>query len=118
MGLVLLGATAIVGLISLPITLILSLALTGLIAALIAKVIPNDDSTRERRSDLVGKPGEAIFDINGDFGMAKVRGAAGDFFQVPCRTATGQPNIPKGTRVVLFDYDREKGIFQVAPFQA
>ena len=113
-----LGASAVIGLISLPVTLILALALTGLFAALIAKIIPNDDSTRQRRTDLVGKAGEAMYDINAEFGMATVRGTAGDFFQVPCRTAAGKPQIPKGARIVLFDYDREKGIFEAAPFEA
>jgi hypothetical protein len=49
--------------------------------------------------------------------MAKVRGEAGDFFQVPCRTRAGTPRIPKGARIVLFDYDREKGVFEVAPYE-
>ncbi len=112
-----LGPTALIGFISAPISLLLALALTGGVAALIAKIIPNDDSAHERRSDLVGKPGEAMFDINASFGMARVRGAAGDFFQVPCRTAAGKPAIPKGARIILFDYDRDQGVFQVAPYE-
>jgi len=75
-----LGTTALIGFISVPLALVIALALTGLAAALIGKVIPNDDSNRERRSDLVGKAGEAMYDIDSQFGMAKVRGEAGDFF--------------------------------------
>jgi membrane protein implicated in regulation of membrane protease activity len=112
------GPTALVALISLPLALAISLTITGLCAAAIGKVIPADGGTPERRQDLVGKRGEAIYDINATFGMANVRGEAGDLFQVPCRTATGRPTIPKGTRVILFDYDRDKGVFQVAPFEA
>jgi membrane protein implicated in regulation of membrane protease activity len=112
------GASILVPAISLPITLLLSLTLTGLCAALIGKIIPTDDGTRERRQDLVGKCGDAIYDIDGTFGMATVRGSAGDFYQIPCRTAVGKPRIAKGTRVVIFDYDREKGVFHVAPFDA
>jgi hypothetical protein len=113
-----LGNSAFVGLISIPVTLTLALTLTGLFAKVIAKIIPNDDSLRENRSDLVGKPAEAMFDINATFGMARVRGAAGDFFQVPCRTALGKPPILKGAKIVLFDYDRDQGVFQVAPFES
>jgi membrane protein implicated in regulation of membrane protease activity len=101
-----------------PLDLVLTIAATGAVAALIAKVIPNDDSTRQRRSDLVGKSGEAIYDIDETFGMANVRGDAGDLFQIPCRTVNGSARIPKGARVVVFDYDREKGVFHVAPFNA
>jgi hypothetical protein len=113
-----LGDSAFIGLISAPITLLLALALTGLVAKIIAKILPNDESLRENRSDLVGKIAEAMFDINATFGMARVRGAAGDFFQVPCRTALGKPPILKGAKIVLFDYDRDQGVFQVAPFES
>jgi membrane protein implicated in regulation of membrane protease activity len=112
------GATGFVTVISLPLTLVISLTLTGLCAAAIAKIIPSDEGTRERRQDLVGKPGEAMFEITASFGMAKVRGNAGDFYQVPCRTVAGKPPIAKGTRIVLFDYDRQDNVFTVAPFDA
>ena len=91
------GATGFVSVISVPLTLAISLTLTGLCAAVIAKIIPSDEGTRERRQDLVGKAGEAMFEINESFGMAKVRGNAGDFYQVPCRTVAGKPPIAKGT---------------------
>ena len=113
-----LGASDWIALISIPVTMVISFGLTGLFAALIAKVIPTEDGPRERREDLVGKPGEAIYDIDANFGMAKVRGHAGDFFQIPCHTGADKPRIAKGTRVVIFNYDREKGVFEVAPFDA
>jgi membrane protein implicated in regulation of membrane protease activity len=112
------GPTALVALISLPVALVISLTITGLCAAAVGKVIPADGGTPQRRQDLVGKRGEAIYDINATFGMANVRGDAGDLFQVPCRTGAGRPPIPKGARVVLCDYDRDKGVFQAAPFEA
>jgi len=112
-----LGASFVVGFISVPITLIVSLVVTGLCAAGFAKVFPNNDSSRQRRQDLVGKSGEAIYDIDAAFGMASVRGDAGDFFQIPCRTRDESARIPKGSRVVIFDYDRDKGIFHVAPLR-
>jgi hypothetical protein len=113
-----LGVTDFIGVISVPITLLATLAFTGAAAALFAKAVPVDDGPSHRRSDLVGRPGEAIYDIDADFGMADVRGDAGDLFQIPCRTASGSARIPKGARIVVFDYDREKGVFHVAPFDA
>ena len=111
-----LGASFVIGFVSAPITFVVSLALTGFCAAIVAKIIPNDDSTRQRRQDLVGKPGEAIYDIDASFGMATVRGDAGDYFQIPCRTREPSMRIPKGARIVIFDYDPDQGIFHVAPF--
>lgn len=113
-----LGNSAVIALISLPSALIITTALTGLCAALIGKIIPNDDGIRQRKQDFVGKAGEAMYDIDSTFGMARVRGTAGDMFQIPCRTPEGKPRISKGSRIVLFDYDRENGVFHVAPFDA
>jgi len=113
-----LGPTPAIVLVTLPLALIISLTITGSAAAIIGKIIPRQDGARERKQDLVGKSGEAIFDIDATFGMAGIRGNAGDLLQVPCRTAEGKPRIPKGSRVVLFHYDREEGVFHVAPFDA
>ncbi len=112
-----LGSSNLVGLISVPVTLAISMGLTGACAAVIGKVIPIADTKRQRREDLVGQLGDAMYDIDSTFGMASVRGVSGDLFQVPCKTANGG-KIPKGSRVVLFEYDREKGVFHVAPFAA
>lgn len=107
--------TILIGLITLPVTLIISIALTGACAALIGKVIPLADSKAQRREELVGKTGDAIYDIDETFGMAAVRNNTGDLFQVPCQTSNGT-RIPKGSRVVLFEYDRQKKVFHAALF--
>jgi hypothetical protein len=108
-------AAWMVGPISLPVTAVISVAVTGAVAAALGKAIPLADSRGNRREDLVGKTGDAIYDIDATFGMASVRTPSGDLFQVPCQTADGR-RIPKGSRVVLFAYDRDKGVFHVAPF--
>jgi membrane protein implicated in regulation of membrane protease activity len=113
-----LGVSSLIGVISVPIAFTVACALTGGFAALLTRFVPNDDGKRHRRSDLVGKSGEAIYDIDSNFGMANVRGEAGDLFQIPCRTVNGTARIPKGTRVVIFHYDRQNGVFHVAPFDA
>jgi hypothetical protein len=105
----------LVAIISLPLTLAISVVLTGLCAAGMARLVPTNDGKRQRREDLVGKSGEAVYDINASFGMANVRSEEGDFLQVPCRTVAGKSPISKGSRVVLFHYDREEGVFHVAP---
>ncbi len=94
------------------------MGLTGVCAAVIAKIIPMKDGPSQRREDLVGRAGDAIYDIDSTFGMASVRAQTGELFQVPCQTADARTRIPKGSRVVLFRYDREKGVFHVAPFAA
>jgi membrane protein implicated in regulation of membrane protease activity len=110
------GATAMVGVISMPATMAVSLVLTGLIARVVAKVLPTNETYARKRSDLVGTSGEAILPIDAGFGLVTVRDAHGDLFQVPCRVAEGEAAIAKGTRVVLFEYDAAKSVFYVAPY--
>jgi hypothetical protein len=108
----------LIGFATLPLTAVIAGGLTGGCAAILGKLFPGADSRAQRREDLVGRSGEAIFDIDGTFGMASVRNATGDLIQVACQTRDGESRIPKGSRVVLFNYDREKGVFHVAPFAA
>jgi hypothetical protein len=110
-----LGPSALVPAISLPVTFLLSMALTGLCAAAIARVVPLNDEAPARRQDLVGRIAEALYDIDDSFGMAVVRNSAGDLLQVSCKTHPGQ-RIAKGSRVVLFAYDKDKSLFTAAPF--
>jgi membrane protein implicated in regulation of membrane protease activity len=110
-----LGPSALVPAISLPVTFLLSMALTGLCAAAIARVVPLNDEAPARRQDLVGRIAEALYDIDDSFGMAVVRNSAGDLLQVSCKTHPGQ-RIAKGSRVVLFAYDKEQSLFTAAPF--
>jgi len=106
----------IIAMISLPVTAAISFTLTGLIARTVGKYLPSMETYVHRRTELVGQIGEAIYNVDGNFGMVSVRDVGGDLFQVPCRTAEGARVILKGTKVVLFDYDSEKGVFRVAPF--
>jgi membrane protein implicated in regulation of membrane protease activity len=110
------GATAMVGVISIPVTGVLSLLLTGVIARVIGKVLPTNETYGRNRSALVGCVGEAISAIDAEFGLVSVRDSHGDLFQVACRTVMGEPLVPKGMRVVLFEYEAEKAVFYVAPF--
>ncbi len=110
------GATALVGVVSVPVTMVVSLVLTGLIARVVAKVMPTNETYGRKRSDLVGTVGEAVLPIDARFGLVSVRDSQGDLFQVACRVAEGEAAIAKGMRVVLFEYDAEKGVFHVAPY--
>ena len=110
------GASAIVGLVSVPVTMVVSLFLTGVIARVVGKVLPTNETYGRKRSDLVGTVGEAVLPIDASFGLASVRDSQGDLFQVPCRVADGEAAIAKGMRVVLFEYDAEKAVFHVAPY--
>lgn len=102
--------------VSIPLAAIISLALTRIVVALMARYLPMNETTARRRHELLGSIGEAMFPIDERFGMASVREAGGDLFQVPCRleaTRAGLGHIPKGARVLLTGYSARQRLFLV-----
>jgi hypothetical protein len=98
---------------SLPLATIASVALTHLIGRLFARIMPPDAGAAPRRASLVGTVGEALFNIDQKFGMAIVRGARGEVFQLPCRVFEDRDPIRKGDKVLLVDYDKDQQMFYV-----
>ena len=110
------AATVIV---SVPLALVLSLLGTAGLARLIGRVMPNSETYVRRKSSLVGLAGEAVYDITTGFGTVQVRDETGDLHELPCETQgeAAKNVIHKGQRVVLYDYNEEKGVFYVTPFE-
>jgi membrane protein implicated in regulation of membrane protease activity len=106
-----------VAMISLPIAACASLLLTGGTSRMINRYVPLNVTTAKRRHELLGSTGEVILPIDAKFGMANVRDASGDLFQVPCRLedAGDGTMIPKGARVKLVAYNARELLFYVLP---
>jgi hypothetical protein len=103
-------------LLSLPLAFFGSLLATSGLARLLGRWMPSTETYVHAKDQLVGRKGQAIYAIDEKFGLVSVRNVEGDLFQVPGRTAAGAAKIEAGAEVVLFDYDAERGLFSVAPF--
>jgi membrane protein implicated in regulation of membrane protease activity len=106
--------------ISVPLAMLLSLFGTAGLARLIGRSMPNSETYVRRKSSLVGLLGEAVYDMTTGFGTVQVRDESGDLHELPCETqgeANSKKMIHKGQRVVLYDYNEEKGVFYVTPFE-
>jgi hypothetical protein len=79
----------------------------------VARWLPTTETYIQRRSELVGLTGEALFDIDGKFGIAALRDRQGNFLQIACRTFEDRGPIAKGSRVLLVDYDSREKLFFV-----
>lgn len=88
------------------------LAVRG-VAAVVGRLLPPGQSFARRRHELLGHTGEAIYPIDGRFGMAAVRDERGNLFHVPCRVGAGHDAVAKGGRVTLVGYSAKKQIYQV-----
>ncbi len=113
-----LGATRVEPSVAIPMQLIAglvgSLIVTRGLTVLLTRIIPINETYARRRHELLGSEGEAIYNIDDHFGMAGIRNARGDLFQVGCRAENGEP-ISKGTRVKLVAYNRDTNLYHVVP---
>ncbi len=101
---------------SLPAAAIGSVAITRVVVRLVGRWMPTMETYARRTKELVGTAGEAMYDINQQFGLATVRDSGGELFQVPCRVYPDDKPIAKGTKVLLVDYNEDQQWFFVTPY--
>jgi hypothetical protein len=93
------------------------------VSRLITRYVPLNETYAIRRHDLLGAVGEAIFEIDGKFGMVSVRDERGNLYHVPCRLAGGggavaegaRAAIPKGSKAKLVGYNGKLKLYLVIP---
>jgi hypothetical protein len=98
-------------LISLPLALVGSIAITSGMSGLIVRYLPLNQTAARRRHELLGNVGEAIFAIDENSGVVIVRDDDGNLFQVGCRIGPDQTPIAKGARVRLVSYRAADNVF-------
>ena len=103
---------------SIPIALLVSLLATKMVTGFMGRFVPLNESYARRWRELVGRSGEALYDIDGAFGMAAVRDDGGDLMQVPCRVGEGVERIAKGRRIKLIAYSEKDKMYFVAESDA
>ncbi|HEV2293476.1 MAG TPA: hypothetical protein VGR35_06440 [Tepidisphaeraceae bacterium] len=102
-----------VALASLPLAAFGSVAVTGGIARLVARLLPTTTTTAHRRRELCGCVGEAMYEITSNFGMVAVRDRDGNHYQLPCRVSADRGPIAKGEPVLLVRYDPATKMYDV-----
>lgn len=105
-----------VALISLPLAAIGSVSATSGLARLIGRYAPTTETSAQKRRELCGNVGEAMYDITETFGMCAVRDRYGNHFQLACRAGEGQPAIAKGRKVLLVRFDESNKLYTVRPY--
>jgi membrane protein implicated in regulation of membrane protease activity len=97
--------------VSLPLALIGSVAITGAVARGIGRFAPLNESSAHRRHELLGAVGEAVFAIDDQTGVVSIRDRSNNLLQVACRVGAGRERIPKGSRVKLVAYHAPMNVF-------
>jgi membrane protein implicated in regulation of membrane protease activity len=102
---------------SLPAAGVGSVFVTKAIGGALRRWLPSNETYVERKAELIGMTGEAMFDINSSFGRVSVRNRHGDLFQVPCQTYDDAVSISKGDKVLLVEYEAAEGVYYVTRYE-
>jgi ABC-type nickel/cobalt efflux system permease component RcnA len=107
---------AMVLLASLPIAVVGSLVLTGLVSNAMAKWMPLDQSFAVRAKELVGQRATLLYDlVPGQTSIAIVRDGFGNRHQI---TVVGEHSIAKNTELVLVGFDEASRRYRAVAFGA
>ncbi|MBI2939331.1 MAG: DUF1449 family protein [Chloroflexi bacterium] len=101
--------------VSLAIALVSSAMLTRYLARGLSRLLPMTETYGLTRRDLVGKSAVVRFAVTTEFGRAWLHDSRGVLHEVSCRVKSGEPDIPPGRRVVLYEFDVDKEVFIVFP---
>jgi membrane protein implicated in regulation of membrane protease activity len=82
-------------------------ALTGVIARIVARFMPTLETKSVTKQDLVGCEGSVVLDVDNTSGLIQVH-KDGDVFQVPCRST--KP-LSRGTPVLVMEYDDAQKVY-------
>lgn len=101
--------------VSLVLSLAVGVAATRLSSGLVSRFVDVGGQGASRKQDLAGQLGVvASPHLDDTFGEVRVKDARGDELLVHARVHAGDPALPKGTRVVLTEYDEGRGLFTAA----
>jgi membrane protein implicated in regulation of membrane protease activity len=104
-----------VALASVPMAAVGAYLLTGSFSSVMAKLLPNEETSAVRRQQLLGLYGTAVFRVDDASGMVMLRDTTGTRIQVGARTKPGAPPIDRDREVILASYDREHSFYYVVP---
>ena len=83
----------------------------GAMSRLFARFVPGLESYATEAHDVIGVTGVAEMRITGRFGVARVSDRTGTPLQLRCRAHV--TDIPKGSEIVVVDFDDERRIYTV-----
>lgn len=97
-------------------SLVIGLVAVRLFSRLAAKVVDTGGKGATKKHDLIGLEGEvASLLVDSRFGEIRVRDAHGNEILTHGCTRDGERTIKRGERVLLVDFDAERGLFWVSP---
>lgn len=94
-------------------TFIISFVITRSMAAIVAKMMPSEETFGVTRQDLIGLTGKAVYAITEKAGTVDISDKYGTVHRTQAKTGVGGGAIPSGTKVLVLDYDTSDKKFVV-----
>ncbi len=98
---------------SLGATFVISFIVTRSMAAIVAKMMPREETFGVSRQELVGLTGKAVYAITAKAGTVDISDKYGTVHREQAKTGAGDEIIPAETRVLILDYDKSDNKFIV-----
>ncbi|MHB0998007.1 MAG: hypothetical protein ACYC27_02080 [Armatimonadota bacterium] len=89
---------------SMGVAFLLAFVITRTMAAIISRLIPNDQTYGVSRLSLVGSMGKTIYTTTDNSGTIDVKDIYGSVHRVQAKTEHGE-SIPSSTEVIIIDFD-------------
>ncbi|MFN3649928.1 MAG: hypothetical protein ACK47B_10115 [Armatimonadota bacterium] len=96
---------------SLPISLVAAAVGTRLFSGLVARVMPQSESSVVKRDQLVGRIGKVVYPVSLEEGTINVRDAHGTLHRVRARTQQGR--LDSGEEVIILGFDPQRNLYEV-----
>ncbi len=90
---------------SMGITFLVSFVITRMMAAIVARTLPTEETFGISRNELVGSTGKAVFTISAIGGTVDIYDKYGTVHREQARTSDEDGNVIPGTEVLILDYD-------------
>jgi membrane-bound ClpP family serine protease len=98
---------------SVGVTFVASSVLTRSLAAVMNRLIPEDQTYGVSRLELVGSPGRTVYTTSKSAGTIHVKDKFGTVHRLQAKTEAGDEPIPSGAAVIVVDFDCEDNRFVV-----
>jgi hypothetical protein len=82
-----------------------SFIVTRIMAAIVAKVVPTDETYAVTRFDLIGLPGKTLHITDSKIGTIDVKDKYGNVHRIQAKTEENSEPIPPSADVIVVDYD-------------
>lgn len=90
---------------SMGITFLVSFAITRSMAAIVARMLPTEETFGVSRHELVGLTGKAVFTVSAKGGTVDIRDKYGTVHREQAKTGDEDGSVLSGTEVLVLDYD-------------